>query len=134
MSIVTLGVVSVLFTVGTYLLLQRTLSRVIIGLGVISHGANLLIMLSAGAPGQPPVLPVDGSQPVADPLPQAMVLTAIVITFGITAFLLALALRGYLLTGSDEVEDDIEDRRIARATHDAEEPAGDDDDMHEVAA
>ena len=134
MSIVTLGVVSLLFTVGTYLLLQRTLSRVIIGLGLMSHGANLLIMLSAGAPGQPPVLPLDGSQPVADPLPQAMVLTAIVITFGITAFLLALALRSYLLTGSDEVEDDIEDRRIARSTHDEEAPPGDDDDMHEVAA
>jgi multicomponent Na+:H+ antiporter subunit C len=43
-----------------------------------------------------------------------MVLTAIVITFGITAFLLALALRSYLLTGTDAVEDDIEDRRIGR--------------------
>ena len=43
-----------------------------------------------------------------------MVLTAIVITFGVTAFLLALALRSFLLTGSDEVEDDLEDRRIAR--------------------
>ncbi|MDJ0498552.1 MAG: Na(+)/H(+) antiporter subunit C [Acidimicrobiia bacterium] len=133
MSLVSLGVVSVLFTVGTYLLLQRTLSRVIIGLGLISHGANLLIMLSAGAPGQPPVLPIEGSQPVADPLPQALVLTAIVITFGITAFLLALALRSYLLTGSDEVEDDIEDRRIARSRHDAEAASIEEDDMHEVA-
>ena len=133
MSIITLTVAAALFTVGTYLLLQRTLSRVIIGLGVLSHGANLLIMLSAESPGQPPVLPLVEAQPVADPLPQAMVLTAIVITFGITAFLLALALRSYLLTGSDEVEDDIEDRRIARATHDADEPDPDDD-MHEEAA
>jgi multicomponent Na+:H+ antiporter subunit C len=88
-------------------------------------------MLSAGGPGQPPVLPIDGSEPVADPLPQAMVLTAIVITFGITAFLLALALRSYLLTGSDEVEDDIEDRRIARLQHAAEEAPA--EEMHEVA-
>jgi multicomponent Na+:H+ antiporter subunit C len=131
MSLVTLGLAAILFTVGTYLLLQRTLSRVIIGLGLISHGANLLIMLSAGGPGQPPVLPIDGSEPVADPLPQAMVLTAIVITFGITAFLLALALRSYLLTGSDEVEDDIEDRRIARLQHAAEEAPA--EEMHEVA-
>ena len=133
MSLITLAVAAVLFTVGTYLVLQRTLSRVIIGLGVLSHGANLLIMMAGGGPGQPPVLPVAENQPVADPLSQAMVLTAIVITFGITAFLLALALRGYLLTGNDEVEDDIEDRRIARAKHAADEP-GPDDDMHEEVA
>ncbi len=86
----------------------------IIGLALLSHGANLFILLSSVRTGAPPVL-ADGIDPatVSDPLPQAMVLTAIVISFGITAFLLALALRSYLLTGSDEVEDDIEDRRIA---------------------
>ena len=116
MSVVTLGVASLLFSVGTYLILQRMLSRVIIGLGLISHGANLLIMLAGSGPAAPPVLTGDGSvAAVADPLPQAMVLTAIVITFGITAFLLALALRSYLLTGTDAVEDDIEDRRIAKS-------------------
>ncbi len=99
MSLITLSVSSVLFTVGTYLILQRMLSRVIVGLGLISHGANLLIMLAGSGPASPPVL-VDGvaTAGVADPLPQAMVLTAIVITFGVTAFLLALALRSYLLT------------------------------------
>lgn len=132
MSLVTLAIAALLFTIGTYLALQRTLSRVVIGLGLMSHGANVLIMLSAGRPAQPPVLPVDTAAPVADPLPQAMVLTAIVITFGITAFLLALALRSYLLTGNDEVEDDIEDRRIARMQHAAEE-APQEDEMHEVA-
>ena len=117
MSLITLAVAALLFAAGTYLILQRLLSRVIIGLGLISHGANLLIVLSAGPSGRPPVLTdgVDVSS-VSDPLPQAMVLTAIVITFGVTAFLLALALRSYLLTGSDAVEDDLEDRRIA--THD----------------
>ena len=131
MSLITLAVAALLFTVGTYLILQRTLSRVIIGLGVMSHGANLLIMLAAGGPGRPPVLPGNGTTPIADPLPQALVLTAIVITFGITAFLLALALRSYLLTGSDEVEDDIEDRRIARLEHATEEAPT--EEMHEVA-
>ena len=117
MSVVTLATASLLFTVGTYLILQRMLSRVIIGLGLISHGANLLIMLAGSGPAAPPVLTGDGSvSSVADPLPQALVLTAIVITFGITAFLLALALRSYLLTGTDAVEDDIEDRRIARTS------------------
>ena len=115
MSLITLAVAAPLFAVGTYLILQRMLSRIIIGLGLMSHGANLLIMLSGTGPAAPPI--VDGSQSpvVADPLPQAMVLTAIVITFGITAFLLALALRSYLLTGSDAVEDDLEDRRISRS-------------------
>ncbi len=114
MSLITLTVAAVLFAAGTYLILQRLLSRVIVGLGLISHGANLLIVLSAGAAGLPPVLGegVDATA-VSDPLPQAMVLTAIVITFGVTAFLLALALRSYLLTGSDAVEDDLEDQRIA---------------------
>ncbi len=131
MSLITLGVAAVLFTVGTYLVLQRMLSRVIIGLGLMSHGANLLIMLSAGRPAPPPIV-ADSGGAVADPLPQAMVLTAIVITFGITAFLLALALRSYLLTGSDAVEDDIEDRRIAGASHQDETPAAPDTAMHEV--
>jgi multicomponent Na+:H+ antiporter subunit C len=75
---------------------------------------------------------VDGADPaaVSDPLPQALVLTAIVITFGVTAFLLALALRSWLLTGSDAVEDDIEDRRIARRRQEIE-PVPVDADMHE---
>lgn len=121
MSLAGLLIASILFAVGTYLVLQRMLSRVIIGLGLMSHGANLLIMLSGPGPAQPPVIGADGGDlPVADPLPEAMVLTAIVITFGITAFLLALALRSYVLTGSDAVEDDIEDRRISRAKHTAE--------------
>jgi multicomponent Na+:H+ antiporter subunit C len=100
---------------GAYLLLQRVLSRVIIGLALMSNGVNVLIILSSRAGGEPPVI-VEGSDvaAMADPLPQAMVLTAIVITFGVTALLLALALRSYLLAGDDEVEDDVEDRRIGR--------------------
>jgi len=115
MSLITLAVAAILFAIGTYLILQRMLSRVIIGLGLMSHGANLLIMLSGAGPAAPPIVDGGASAAVADPLPQAMVLTAIVITFGITAFLLALALRSYLLTGSDAVEDDLEDRRISRS-------------------
>ena len=113
MSLITLIVAASLFAIGTYLVLQRMLSRIIIGLGLISHGANVLLMLAGSGPATAPVLGEDVAGNVADPLPQAMVLTAIVITFGITAFLLALALRSYVLTGSDAVEDDIEDRRIA---------------------
>jgi multicomponent Na+:H+ antiporter subunit C len=114
MSLVVLLVVSVLFGTGTYLALSRSLARVVIGLALISHGANLFILVASTRNGAAPLVE-NGIEGLADPLPQAMVLTAIVITFGVTAFLLALALRSFLLTGSDAVEDDIEDRRIARA-------------------
>lgn len=113
MSLIGLVVVAVLFGIGTYLSLQRSLTRIVIGLGLISHGANLLIVFN-GRRGEAPIVSGSvGPLGIADPLPQAMVLTAIVITFGVTAFLLALALRSFLLNGDDEVEDDIEDRRIA---------------------
>lgn len=133
MSLVGLAVASVLFGVGTYLLLQRALSRVIIGLGLVSHGANLLIVVSGGFGGVPPILSTGVDLvSVADPLPQAMVLTAIVITFGVTALLLGLALRSWFLTGTDVVEDDPEDRRIAAETHSVTEPVADVT-MHEEA-
>lgn len=105
-----------LFATGTYLLLQKLLSRIIVGLGLIAHGANLLLLGSGGEPGAPPVLEAGSAATglISDPLEQALVLTAIVITFGVTAFLLALAYRSWTETGLDEVEDDVEDRRIAQ--------------------
>jgi multicomponent Na+:H+ antiporter subunit C len=95
---------------GTYLVLQRQLSRVVIGIALLGHGANTLLILSAGGRGRPAF----GGGAVTDPLPQALVLTAIVITFGAIAFLLALAYRSWLVSADDEVEDDLEDRFIAR--------------------
>ena len=102
-----------LFAAGTYLLLQKLLSRIIVGLGLIAHGANLILLGSGGEPAAPPVIEEGATGPYSDPLEQALVLTAIVITFGITAFLLALAYRSWTEQGSDEVEDDVEDQRIA---------------------
>lgn len=107
-------VVGVLFAGGTYLLLQRTLTRIVLGLALYSHGVNVLLLIAGGRAGRAPIIGDDGSTDgMADPLPQAMALTAIVITFAISAFLLALAYRSWTLTGDDEAEDDIEDRRIA---------------------
>lgn len=103
--------VAVLYGTGAYLLLQRNLSRIVIGLGVLGHGANLMLLM-AGRSGNAPIVS-DGGGPYADPLPQALALTAIVITFGVSAYLLALVYRSWLLTQSDEVEDDVEDQRIA---------------------
>lgn len=103
-----------LFAVGTYLVLQRKLSRIIIGLGLLTHGANLLLITS-GRRGSPPIIGTDDPGAFSDPLPQALALTAIVITFAVTSLLLALAYRSWLLTHDDEVEDDVGDRDVARA-------------------
>ena len=117
---VTLAAVSaVLFGVGTYLVLQRKLSRIIIGLGLLTHGANILL-ITAGHRGDPPIIGRARAARFADPLPQALALTAIVITFGVTTLLLALAYRSWLLTNDDDVQDDIADRAVRRtdAVHD----------------
>jgi multicomponent Na+:H+ antiporter subunit C len=108
--------VGLLYAVGTYLLLQRSLTRIVLGLALMGHGANLLLLFAGGAPGRAAIVGT-GAGPVADPLPQALALTAIVITFGVTAFLLALAYRSWQLRHDDEVEDDLEDRRIAEHAH-----------------
>lgn len=102
----------ILCACGTYLLLGRQLSRIVIGIGLVGHGVNILLVLSGGDGGEPAFI---GGDPAgfADPLPQALVLTAIVITFGVIAFLLSLAFRSWRVTADDEVEDDVEDRRIA---------------------
>lgn len=127
-------VVAVLFAVGAYLMLQRTLTRVILGLVVMGHGANLLLQLAGGRAGRPPlveedspttVVGMDGTGVFVDPLPQALALTAIVISFGVTAYLLAMAYRSWVLNETDEVEDDLEDRRIARAAAHADDTEGD---------
>lgn len=106
--------VGVLYGVGTWLLLQRSLSRIVIGLAALGHGANLLLLSAGGRAGG---VPVAGADPAttADPLPQALALTAIVITFGVSGFLLALAYRSWRQREDDLVEDDVEDRRIAAA-------------------
>lgn len=111
---------ALLATIGTYLVLQRKLTRILIGLGLLGHAGNIVI-LTSGPGGRPALIGTADRSTFADPLPQAFVLTAIVITFGVSALLLALAYRSFLLTHDDEVEDDVEDRRIARAgAYDAE--------------
>ncbi|MFH5821656.1 Na(+)/H(+) antiporter subunit C [Georgenia sp. AZ-5] len=106
--------VAVLVGTGVYLVLERSLSRVIIGIALISNGVNVLMLVAGGRAGGPPILGETAPEDMSDPLPQAMVLTAIVITLGMTAFVLAMAYRSWQLNGHDEVQDDLEDRRIAR--------------------
>jgi multicomponent Na+:H+ antiporter subunit C len=91
MTLILAVAAAVLCSCGTYLILQRQLSRVVIGVGLMGHGANTLLILSAAGRGRPAFGSGDGGSEVTDPLPQALALTAIVITFGVIAFLLALA-------------------------------------------
>src|SRR5687768_10543847 len=99
----------VLYAAGIYMMLRRRLAQLIIGLGLLSNGTNLLIFTAGGLTrARPPVVP-DGAaalaQPYADPVPQALVLTAIVIGFGLAAFSLVLAHRVHATSGSDDVDD-----------------------------
>jgi multicomponent Na+:H+ antiporter subunit C len=122
-----------LFGIGTYLVLQRKLSRIIIGIALLGHGANVL-MVSSGERGRAPLIGNGPSEALADPLPQALALTAIVISFGVTALLLALAYRSWLLTSDDEVQDDVEDRDVAlHGAPDDDLADGDDEESEEVA-
>ena len=134
-SLTVLVIAGALVGTGVYLLLERALSRVFIGLGLITHGVNVLILASGGAAGRPPLLGSENPADMADPLPQAMILTSIVLSLGTTAFGLALAYRSWKLSGHDEVVDDIEDRVLARraeadesaAAVDVEAPTGAED-------
>lgn len=101
-----------LTAIGVYLVTARSLSRIVLGFSMLGHAAVLALLASGGPSGDAPVADrVEGA--ISDPLPQALSLTAIVIAFGLTLFLLALARRQNQLTGDDLVEDDLEDRRIA---------------------
>ena len=122
MTVVLAAAASVLFGCGTYLLLQRELTRIVIGLALLAHGANLFILLGAGRRGKPTFIGGDDSG-LLDPLPQAFVLTAIVITFGVTTFLLGLSYRSWVLSQDDVVQDDVEDRRVATVERLTEEEA-----------
>jgi multicomponent Na+:H+ antiporter subunit C len=99
----------VLYGTGFYLMLRRRLAQLIIGLGLLSNGANLLIFTSGGLTrARPPIIPAGAetlSKPFADPVPQALVLTAIVIGFGVLAFSLVLAHRVHTTTGTDDIDE-----------------------------
>jgi len=99
----------------------RSLSRIILGFSLLGHAAVLALLASGGPAGTPPLANQNDPSTIANPLPQALALTAIVISFGLTLFMLALAQRQQNLTGDDLVEDDLEDIRIARMATDDDE-------------
>ncbi len=102
-------VVGCLYAAGIYMMLRRSLFKLILGLVLLSHGANLLIFTVGGLTrGSPPIATPGAAAPAAgsaDPLPQALILTAIVIGFAVLAFSLVLFHRGYQTFGSDDPDD-----------------------------
>lgn len=113
MSATMVIVVGALAAIGTYLVTSRVLSRIVLGFAMLGHAAVLALTTAGGAAGDPPLADRTTPAESSNPLPQALSLTAIVISFGLTLFLLALARRQRELSGDDLVEDDLEDRRIA---------------------
>lgn len=114
MSIALLATVGGLTSVGLYLITARSLSRITLGFALLGHAAVLALLTAGGPPGASPIAGA-GDEAIANPLPQALALTAIVISFGLTLFLLALAARQQQHSGDDLVEDDLEDQRVARS-------------------
>lgn len=108
MEVILAIVIGSLYGGGLYLMMRRNLVQLILGLGLLSHGANLLIFTAGGLRrGGAPIL-AEGEHAFAtmpsDPLPQALILTAIVISFAVTAFALVLFLRTYQSVGTDDVD------------------------------
>ena len=105
-----------LTSTGVYLLLERNLTRMLLGLLLIGNAVNLLILTVGGPSGNPPIRgrTTGGRTATADPLAQGMILTAIVITMGIAAFVLALTYRSYRLSRAEEVATDAEDARVSQ--------------------
>lgn len=103
-------VVGGLFTASIYLILRRSIVKLVIGLILMSNAANLTIFAAAGMEeGAPPLIPYGDVEPVvspsADPLPQALILTAIVISFGVLAFAVVLINRAYEIIGVDDLDE-----------------------------
>ncbi len=109
MEIVLIVLIGVLYASGIFMLLRRSMVKLLIGLTLLGNGANLLIfLLGRITKGKPPVIDEAAklfTDVYADPIPQALILTAIVISFGLQAFAIVLLKRVYVLVNSDDLDD-----------------------------
>lgn len=100
--------IGILYGTGTYMILRRSVVKVILGLIFLGHAANLLIFtIGRLTKGNPPFIPQGSetlTEPYADPLPQALILTAIVIGFGVQAFAIVLFKRTYQTVNTDDLD------------------------------
>lgn len=110
-----LATAAILVAAGVYLLLDRAMTRMMLGLMLAGNGVNLLILTAGGGAGAPPIQGRDSTlgSTDADPLAQGMILTAIVISMAMTAFILALAYRQYRYRTADMIDNDTEDKAVA---------------------
>ena len=109
------ALIGLLYAAGFYLLLRRSLVRAAIGVLLLGHATNLLIFVSGGLSTGVPIVPDNANalvQPYPDPLPQAMILTAIVIGLGVSAYLLALIHRTAQLFGGDDIDNLREETEV----------------------
>jgi multicomponent Na+:H+ antiporter subunit C len=107
MTLILAVVTGALFTGGLYMMLRRNLVKILIGLLLLGHAANLLVFtLGRLVRGSPPLISEGNTSlvpPYADPVPQALILTAIVISFGVTAFAIILLRQAYLSLGTEDL-------------------------------
>ncbi|MDQ0078868.1 Na(+)/H(+) antiporter subunit C [Arthrobacter oryzae] len=118
-----LTVMGALYACGIYLIMERSLTRVLLGLMLLANATNLLILATGGYAGLAPMFSKDTDpRDYNDPLPQALILTSIVISFAVTAFMLGIIYRSWVLARRDEIQDDVEDIRVAETpSFDAED-------------
>ena len=114
MTLIVALAVGILFAAGSYLLLQHDFIKVVGGTILIAHSVNLFIMASGLSRGNEPIYPLPPGEKISDPVVQAMVLTAIVISFGVTALLISLIYRVYVAHRSIDIEhlSDFEERMV----------------------
>lgn len=131
-SLVLIIVMAALFACGVYAMLERSLTRVLIGFLLLGNAANLLLLIVMGVPGIAPFYGAGDSDEMSDPVPQALTLTAIVITFGVSAFLLALIYRSWQLGQADTVSDDEADVEVRKRSLEVEETMEDETEMEDA--
>jgi multicomponent Na+:H+ antiporter subunit C len=108
MEILLALMIGMLYAGGIYMILRRSMVKLIIGLILLGNGANLLIfLLGRIVKGKPPIIPEEAkmlAEPFADPVPQALILTAIVISFGLQSFAIVLIKRAYRILKTDDLD------------------------------
>jgi len=119
---------------GVYLLLARSIVRALVGFLLMGNGINVLYLVASGPAGEVPILGEGNGGDISDPIPQALVLTAIVITLALTAFVLSLAHRAWQLGRDDLLEDDEESARIHRRAEENDVSGDSEDDADVIAA
>lgn len=127
-------VASALVGTGVYLLLARSIVRALVGFLLMGNGINILFLVASGPAGDVPILGQGDPENMSDPVPQALVLTAIVITLAMVAFVLSLAHRAWQLGRDDLLEDDEESARIHRRAEENDMSGESTDDAEVIAA